>query len=81
MFTAIIAKAAKGTPQVPGDWRAAESWLKRRRRAEWGDSLDLRKLDDDTILRLLSLEAGSPPQGLEPTDTEADKSEIITITD
>jgi hypothetical protein len=22
-----------------GDWRAAESWLKRRRRSEWGDNV------------------------------------------
>lgn len=29
-----------------GDWRAAESWLKRRRRDDWGDSLNLTKLTD-----------------------------------
>lgn len=40
------------------DWRAAETWLKRRRRADWGDSIDVRKLDDDTLLRLLALEDG-----------------------
>ena len=39
MFTATIAQAAKGTEKEPGDWRAAESWLKRRRRAEWGDNI------------------------------------------
>jgi hypothetical protein len=44
------------------DWRAALEWLKRRRRAEWGDSLDLRKLDDATILQLLALEEGSEPE-------------------
>lgn len=34
------------------DWRAAESWLKRRRRSEWGDSLDidLRKLSDEELI-------------------------------
>ncbi len=32
----------------------AVEWLKRRRRAEWGDSLDVRKLDDETLLRLLA---------------------------
>lgn len=24
-----------------GDWRAAESWLKRRRRSEWGDNVSV----------------------------------------
>ena len=58
MFTSTLAKAARGTSTVPGDWRAAESWLKRRRRGEWGDSIDIRKLDDETIIRLFALEAG-----------------------
>ena len=35
------------------DWRAALEWLKRRRRMDWGDSLDLRKLDDETLIALL----------------------------
>ncbi len=26
---------------VNGEWRAAESWLKRRRRAEWGDTQEV----------------------------------------
>lgn len=35
-FTRIIqSNAAKG------DWKAALEWLKRRRRAEWGDNIDL----------------------------------------
>lgn len=38
-FIRTIALAAKGTADVPGDWRAAESWLKRRRRDDWGDSV------------------------------------------
>jgi hypothetical protein len=37
--TVAILKAAKGTKTEPGDWRAAESWLKRRRRKEWGDNV------------------------------------------
>lgn len=41
------------------DWRAALEWLKRRRREEWGDKLDLSKLPDETILRLVALEEGS----------------------
>lgn len=39
------------------DWRAALEWLKRRRRAEWGDSLDINKLDDETLIRLLEADA------------------------
>lgn len=33
-FTAVIAKAA-----AEGDWRAAETWLKRRDRENWGDNI------------------------------------------
>lgn len=38
------------------DWRAGLEWLKRRRRVEWGDSIDIRKFDDETLLRLLQME-------------------------
>lgn len=38
-YTEAIAKAAKGTEDSPGDWRAAEAWLKRRRREDWGDAI------------------------------------------
>ncbi|MBW3637362.1 MAG: hypothetical protein KY445_13015 [Armatimonadetes bacterium] len=41
----------------------AIEWLKRRRRAEWGDSLDIRKLDDETLLRLLSRDDPSGAMG------------------
>lgn len=34
-----------------GDWRAALEWLKRRRRDEWGDSLNLTKATDDDLVR------------------------------
>ena len=34
-FTRVIQTAA-----ARGDWKAAEAWLKRRRRAEWGDNVD-----------------------------------------
>lgn len=40
------------------DWRAAESWLKRRRREDWGDAIDVRKLTDEQVIRLLESEAG-----------------------
>ena len=62
-FTTALAKAAQGTESEPGDWRAAESWLKRRRRQDWGDSIDIRKLDDETLLRLLAAEGGSETPG------------------
>lgn len=44
-----------------GEPKEALEWLKRRRRLDYGDSLDIRKLDDDTILRLLSTQAGGDP--------------------
>lgn len=46
LMAATIYEAARGQK----DWRAAESWLKRRRREEWGDSLDLRKLSDEELI-------------------------------
>ena len=36
-YTARIAREANA---VDGDWRAAESWLKRRRREEWTEKVD-----------------------------------------
>jgi len=39
------------------DWRAGLEWLKRRNRAEYGDTLDVRKLDDETLIRLLERDA------------------------
>lgn len=54
VMAACVADAA------PTDWRAAESWLKRRRRDEWGDSLDIQSimaqastLRDDQLARKL----------------------------
>lgn len=59
-------ETSRVTEREEFDWRAAESWLKRRRREVWGDTLDLRRIDDDTLLRLLALEAGGDPP--EPAD-------------
>ena len=54
---------------APDDWRAAESWLKRRRRDDWGDRLDLGKLTDEQVIRLLESEAatGGGEAGPEPS--------------
>lgn len=49
----VLRVAAFGMEGRPGDWRAAESWLKRRRRKDWGDEISLRSLSDEDILRLL----------------------------
>ena len=35
-FTCVLKECA-----MEGDWRAAESWLKRRRRDEWGDNINV----------------------------------------
>lgn len=36
----VLAKAASA-----GDWRASESWLKRRRRDDWGDYVVIKNFD------------------------------------
>lgn len=43
------------------DWRAAESWLKRRRRDEWGDSLAFGKMSDEQLISYItgSIDAGA----------------------
>jgi len=59
-MTRAISQAASD-----GDWRAAESWLKRRRYQEWGDRQDIGLVLDD--LRALpdeELEALARKRGL-----------------
>lgn len=51
-FTESVAKAAIGTVDVPGDYKAAIELMKRRYPA-WRDTIDLRKIDPETLLRLL----------------------------
>jgi hypothetical protein len=62
------------------DWRAAESWLKRRRPDDWGDKIDVKQLPDDALIRLLNratrqrgMEAGpaDPPGAAGPGDAAA----------
>jgi hypothetical protein len=52
-MTACVVKAALD------DWRAAESWLKRRRREDWGDGIAVR-YERMTNEQLASYIAGSP---------------------
>ena len=37
------------------DWRAAEAYLKRRDRANWGDALQVSRMTDDELLRIIAL--------------------------
>lgn len=59
-MTEVVRRAAS-----KGEWKAAIEWLKRRRRADWGDSIDVRKVDDDTLLRLLELAGGGSEAGID----------------
>lgn len=43
-----------------GDWRAAESWLKRRRRNEWGDNVSV---DTDREIERLLAQLAETRQG------------------
>ena len=71
MYSATMYKAAKGTAEIPGDWRAAESWLKRRRRHEWSDNITLGT--DKEVSRIISElfaeeadgNSANPPLGIE----------------
>ena len=61
-FTQSLYKAATG---YDSDWRAAEAWLKRRRRDEWGDNINLNRLSDDD---LIALATGGLPGGRKAED-------------
>ena len=50
-YTKILFNAAQ-----KGDWRAAETWLKRRRKSDWGDNVSL-ELDTE-IAELMARVAG-----------------------
>lgn len=52
MYVTVIAKAAKD-----GDWRAAESYLKRRHREDWGDNVAFDV--DKEITNIMAVLAGS----------------------
>lgn len=71
-MTACITKAARGTPGQPADWRAAESWLKRRRRNEWGDNISLRadRRAAELIAELFPEDAGSNLLAIGAGETE-----------
>lgn len=56
------------------DWRAAEAYLKRRDPANWGDRIQVSKLSDDELIRLIALaesigiEGGGETTGPDPVD-------------
>lgn len=62
------------------DWRAAESWLKRRRRADWGDTLDIGKLTPEQAYNLLLVdEARNDPEEQKIRElNERDEREAVT---
>jgi hypothetical protein len=54
------------------DWRAAESWLKRRRREDWGDGLAL-KLEKMSVGELVEFILGGPPVATGDVDSRGDR--------
>ncbi len=54
------------------DWRAAESWLKRARRADWGDQLDLKRVPTEALVALLmaSMQSGETVEALMDGETQ-----------
>lgn len=51
-FTSILYDATKH-PVGSIEYKAALEWLKRQRRASWADTLDVRRIDEGVLLRLL----------------------------
>lgn len=70
-FTDVITRTAEGT-QGQADYRAGVEWLKRRRRADYGDTLDIRKIDVDTLRELLQQQSDSQSvyEPLEPGEDD-----------
>jgi transposase len=50
-FTRVIQSAA-----AKGDWKAAETWLKRRRRSEWGDNVDVTSGGEKIVITIKGLD-------------------------
>ena len=53
------------------DWRASEAWLKRRMPEQWGDKLEIGKLDTHDLLRVLQSQE-SPDTALDAEFTALD---------
>src|SRR5689334_607823 len=53
MFTETLADVARGTGGMQRGWRASVEWLKRRRRADYGDTMDIRRIDTEQLLEIL----------------------------
>lgn len=52
LFTEAMRRGAEGDPEYKGDWKAGESWLKRRRRADYGDTINVNTIDTAKLLEL-----------------------------
>jgi len=68
-FTRVIqSKAAQG------DWKAAEAWLKRRRREDWGDNVEIRGDKESPLeigVRLIDYRVDiAPPESGSSEDSE-----------
>lgn len=63
-FTRVIQSAA-----AKGDWKAALEWLKRRRRPEWGDNVDVTSGNEriEFVIKPASVPDSVPP---DPTGSE-----------
>lgn len=62
------------------DWRAAEAYLKRRDPANWGDRINISRMSDEELLRLLALaerlgiEGGGAETGSNPAVDAPDEA-------
>lgn len=64
-MTRVIQSAA-----AKGDWKAAEAYLKRRDRANWGDNVDVTSAGEG--LKVIIEYADSPTKTITPTSTSTD---------
>jgi hypothetical protein len=75
-FTETIRLAAQGMEDKPPDWRAAESWLKRRRRTEWGENIAVRA---DTEAQRLLAELFPADAAEDPSQTGGGEGETTSL--
>lgn len=67
-MTMVLTKAAKGVES--DSWRAAESWLKRRRKPDYGDNLatSTQGMTDEQLRNIVASGSGIPVQSTETTE-------------